>query len=102
MFDPNRKCPKFKKKCLQHGCTHYIALRGADPQTGQPIDEWGCADVWVVVAQLEGNKEVRQMAAAVESLRNEMVRGQLNVLKMAAMGELTNDAGNTAAPKSHL
>lgn len=88
MFDPSRKCPRFKKKCLQHGCTHYIALRGADPQTGQPIDEWGCADVWQVVAQLEGNKEMRQTAAAIESFRNEMVRGQQAVLQMAANGDV--------------
>jgi hypothetical protein len=88
MFDPSRKCPRFKKKCLQHGCTHFIALRGADPQTGQPIDEWGCADVWQVVAQLEGNKEMRQTAAAIESFRNEMVRGQQAVLHMAANGDV--------------
>ena len=88
MFDPSRKCPRFKKKCLQHGCTHFIALRGADPQTGQPIDEWGCADVWQVVAQLEGNKEMRQTAAAIESFRNEMVRGQQAVLQMAANGDV--------------
>jgi len=30
--------------------------------------------VWNVVAALEGNKEVRQAAAAIESFRNEMVR----------------------------
>ncbi len=88
MFDPSKKCPKFKKKCLQHDCTHYIALRGADPQTGQPIDEWGCADIWGVVAQLEGNKEMRQTAAAIESFRNAMVRGQETVLGAAANGEL--------------
>ncbi len=102
MFGPSKKCPKFKKKCLQHGCTHYIALRGTDPQTGQSIDEWGCADAWAVVAQLEGNKEVRQMAAAIESLRNEMVRGQLSVLKMAVKGELTSEPARKDIAGSHL
>ena len=88
MFDPSKKCPKFKKQCLQHGCTHFIALRGTDPQTGQPIDEWGCADVWQVVAQLEGNKEMRQTAAAVESLRNEVVRHQSGLEVLERVNEL--------------
>jgi len=44
--------------------------------------------VWGVVATLEGNKEIRQMAAAIESLRNEMVNGQLNVLKLAVKGQV--------------
>ncbi len=80
MFDPSKKCPYFKKPCLKHDCTHYIALRGADPQTGQDLDEWGCAIVWGVVAQLEGNKEMRQTAAAIESFRNETVAGQREFL----------------------
>ncbi len=88
MFDSSKKCPRFKKKCLQHGCTHFIALRGTDPQTGQPIDEWGCADVWEVVAQLEGNKEMRQTAAAIESFRNEMVRRQAGLEVLERVNDL--------------
>ncbi len=73
MFDPSKKCPYFRKPCLKHDCAMYIALRGADPQTGHPVDEYGCAVVWNVVVTLEGNKETRQAGAAIESFRNEMV-----------------------------
>lgn len=79
-FDSNKKCPYFRKKCLKHDCTHYIALRGLDPQTGQEIDQYGCAIVWQVIATLEGNKETRQAAKAVESLRNKLVLGLRDVL----------------------
>lgn len=74
MFDPNLKCPLIRKKCIKHDCCFYIALRGSDPQTGAPIDEWGCAYVWNVVATLEGSNETRRLAADVESLRNELNR----------------------------
>ncbi len=82
-FNPDAKCPYFKKPCLKHDCTHFVALRGINPQTGQDVDEWGCAIVWNVVAQLEGNKEMRQTAAAIESFRNEMVRSQQTALQVA-------------------
>ena len=88
MFDPSRKCPYFKKPCLKHDCTHYIALCGVDPQTGNPLDEYGCAIVWNVVVTLEGNKETRQAAAAIESMRNEMVKGHETVLRIAANGQV--------------
>jgi hypothetical protein len=66
------KCPYFRKPCLEHGCTHYVQLHGRDPQTGKQLSEWVCLDHAMLKAQLEGNKETRQGAAATESFRNEV------------------------------
>ena len=74
MFDPNKKCPLLKKKCIQHDCQWFIQLQGKHPNTGADIDEWGCAIAWMPILLIENAKEVRQGAAATESFRNQMVK----------------------------
>lgn len=69
-------CPLIKGECIQFKCMFFTQLRGADPQTGKEIDEWDCAIKWLPVLLIEGAKETRQGAAAIESFRNEMVRSQ--------------------------
>lgn len=70
------KCEEVKTlegKQVLFRCPWYVQLRGASPQTGNDIDEWACAVAWSPVLQIEVAKEVRQSAAATESLRNEIV-----------------------------
>ena len=87
---------------ILYRCNWYVNIRGKNPQGEETLDQWGCAIAWMPILQIEGSQMTREATASIQSLRNEMVRGQLNVLKMTAMGELTNDPGNMAAPKSHL
>ena len=67
-------CPLISKKCVQNKCKFWTQLRGANPQTGNPVDEWDCAISWLPILLIETSKEVRQGAAATESFRNEMVK----------------------------
>lgn len=60
-------------KCIEHRCAHYKHILGNDPQTGKTIDHWDCSLNWVPLLLIETSKEVRQGAAATESLRNENV-----------------------------
>ncbi len=69
-------------------CPLYVKLMGKNPATGQPIEEWGCAIAWLPMLLIEGSKETRQTAAAIESFRNEMVRGQREILTIAAERQL--------------
>ena len=69
MFDPTKKCPLFRKPCLKHDCALYMPLRGQHPQTGAPVDEYGCAIYWTVIVTLEGNKETLAVAGEIEALR---------------------------------
>ena len=66
-------CPLLKKACVEHQCRWYLQLLGKHPQTGQDISEWGCAVELLPILLIETSKEVRQAAAATESLRNENV-----------------------------
>lgn len=94
-------CPLIKKECLEHGCRWYVHLMGGDPQSGRQIDEWSCAVEWLPVLLIENAKEVRQGAAAVETLRNEnVVVGKMltEAIAMAATARLDLKDGPGGAP----
>ena len=67
-------CPLIKKDCIQTKCSWFTQVRGTHPQTGQEVDEWGCAISWMPVLLIENSQQQRQTGAAVESFRNEMVK----------------------------
>jgi len=69
-----KKCPLIKKACLEHDCYWYTHLTGHNPNTGQPMDEWGCAMTWMPILLVENSQQQRQTAASVDSFRNEMTR----------------------------
>lgn len=51
-----------------------MQIRGANPNTGAEIDEWGCSVAWLPVLMIENSQQQRSTGAAVESFRNEMVK----------------------------
>ena len=73
---PGTFCPLMQKQCIEMKCAWFTKLAGTNKNTGEMIDDWGCAVAWLPVLLVENSGETRQAAAAVESLRNENVRGQ--------------------------
>lgn len=71
---PGAFCPLIKKDCVGIQCSWFTQLRGTNPQTGQEVDEWGCAVTWLPMLLVENSQMQRHTGAAVESFRNEMVR----------------------------
>jgi hypothetical protein len=71
---PSNFCPLIKEDCKGLQCSWFTQLRGTHPQTGQPVDEWGCAVTWLPMLLIENSQQQRQTGAAVESFRNEMVQ----------------------------
>lgn len=73
--------------CKQLDCAWFLKIAGTNPNTGQPIDEWGCSMSWLPILLIENGRQQHSTAAAVESFRNEMVKsneiGQ-NILLSAA------------------
>jgi capsule polysaccharide export protein KpsE/RkpR len=51
-----------------------MQIRGTNPNTGEPVDEWGCAVTWMPMLLIENSQQQRQTGAAVESFRNETVK----------------------------
>jgi hypothetical protein len=85
---PSNFCPLIKEDCKGLGCSWFTQLRGTNPQTGEPVDEWGCAVTWLPMLLIENSQMQRQTGAAVESFRNEMVKANdhSRQLMLASMG----------------
>lgn len=62
------------EKCKQFDCAWFTQIRGHNPNTGEEVDEYGCAVAWLPMLLIEGSQMSRQTGAAVESFRNEMVK----------------------------
>lgn len=75
--------------CRKLACAWFIKVAGRHPQTGEIIEDWGCAIAWQPILTIENSNMQRQTGAAVESFRNEMIRcnetGQ-RILLAAATG----------------
>lgn len=71
-------CPHLSGKnevaCIEHRCRLFVQIMGQDPQTGEQINKWGCTYEFMPMLIIEGAQMGRQTGAAVESLRNEVVR----------------------------
>jgi len=67
-------CPLIKKDCIGLKCAWFTQMRGMNPNTGQEIDEWGCAVTWMPIMAVEIAQKSNQTGAAVESFRNEVVK----------------------------
>ena len=72
---PGDFCPLIKKDCMGIKCSWYTQMRGTNPNTGEPVDEWGCAVTWMPIMAVEIAQKSNQTGAAVESFRNEVVKG---------------------------
>ena len=86
-------CPatQHKKKCisLYQNCPKWINVMGQNPQTGESVNQWDCADTWLPILLIENSQQQRQTGAAVESFRNAMVEANNQVLSLAAKQSLT-------------
>ena len=54
----------------------YTKISGTDPNTGDIVDDWSCAISWMPTLQIEMANTNRQTGAAIESFRNETIKGQ--------------------------
>lgn len=68
-------------------CQWYVMVRGANPNTNEPVDHWGCAMSFMPVMLIENTQTQRETGAAVESFRNEMVvtQKQLGAMMVGVM-----------------
>ena len=73
-LEPGKFCPLIGKDCIQMECSWFTQIRGNNPQTGEEVDEWGCAVTWMPMLLIENSQMQRQTGAAVESFRNETVK----------------------------
>ena len=57
-------------------CAWYTKVMGKDPQSTEDIENWACAISWMPTMMVEMSQTNRGQTAALESFRNETVKGQ--------------------------
>ena len=57
-------------------CAWYTKMVGLDPNTGKEVDDWACSMSWMPMLQVEMSSTNRGQTKALESFRNETVKGQ--------------------------
>lgn len=73
---PKNNCPLNSfEPCKELDCAWFTQVRGTDVNTGKEIDEFHCAVTWLPTLLIENSQQSRHTGAAVESFRNEMVKG---------------------------
>ena len=77
-------CPLVQGRCKQLECVWFTQVRGTDPNTGNEVDEYGCAVAWLPTLLIENAQQSRQAGAAVESFRNEVSNNGASMLQMLA------------------
>lgn len=79
------QCEEIKDGAI-HRCAWYTKLAGTNPNTGETVDEHGCAMSWLPMLMIENSMQQRSTSAAVESFRNEtMQANQSSQLLLAKM-----------------
>jgi len=63
-------------------CPWFTHIRGKEPQSDNDVDKWECAIQFLPMLLIENAQMSRGTQVAVESLRNEMVKGQNNFLSL--------------------
>ena len=72
-IEQGKLCPLIGEDCRQLECSWYTKISGAHPQTGETVEEWGCAVAWIPFLQVDTSRGINSAGAAIESLRNETV-----------------------------
>ena len=86
-LEQGKFCPLIGEECLGLKCSWFTQIRGTHPQTGEEIDEWGCAVVWMPTLLIENSQQQRQTGAAVESFRNETLNRLSQTISMKKINE---------------
>lgn len=73
-LEKGKFCPLLQQDCIELKCAWFTQIRGTNPNTGEPVDEWDCSINWLPFLVIESTQQNRQTGAAVESFRNEVVK----------------------------
>jgi hypothetical protein len=91
-IEPKDNCPLDGfKPCRKLDCAWFIKVVGTNVNTGKEVEDWACSMAWLPILMIENSGQQRQTGAAIESFRNEMVKGsEMNtqILLASASGKL--------------
>ena len=72
--------------CRKFECGWFIQIRGKHPQTGEEVDEYGCAMALMPMLMIENSRQTSQAGSAIESFKNEMVKQNMTTMSALVKG----------------
>ena len=72
--------------CRKFECGWFIQIRGKHPQTGEEVDEYGCAMALMPMLMIENSRQTSQAGSAIGSFRNEMVKQNMTTMSALMKG----------------
>lgn len=82
-------CTEVKENKL-HRCAWLVEMQGKHPSTGEDVKDEKCSLAWLPILQIEMANTNRGQTAALESFRNETVKGNEQFLSIVAQRALNN------------
>jgi hypothetical protein len=84
--DEGTICPLHKVDTSEvcHKCPWWCRVVGKNPQSEEMIDDWRCAVALLPMLLIENSQMQRQSGAAIETLRNGLVEGVTEAVKIAS------------------
>jgi hypothetical protein len=79
-------CEEIKDNKI-HRCMWYTKVVGVNPNTGEEVNDWQCAITWMPTLQVETSQTQRGVSSALESFRNETVKGQKEFNQLMSSGQ---------------
>lgn len=76
--------PKKDRGCIEHRCQFFTNLVGTHPNTGEQVNEWGCAIAWLPVLLVENASKIRQATASIDKTATEVSKQHASLLGMAS------------------
>ena len=70
-----------------HRCMWHIHVQGKDPQSEKVIDSSGCAMAFLPILLVENAQTNRGQTQAIESFRNELIKGMHDRINIATMSQ---------------
>jgi hypothetical protein len=88
-------CPLHQKDMSEvcHKCPWWTQVMGKNPQNEEMINDWRCAISWLPLMLVENAQQTRATGAAMETFRNDVVKGVQQSLVVVAERRLI-DARN--------
>jgi len=72
------------ESCKQFECAWFTSVRGKNSNTGEEVDDYGCAIAWLPLLTINSAMQQSQTGSAIESFRNEMVKANEKSIKVLA------------------
>lgn len=70
------------KEGIKYICPWYTKVTGKHPQSNEQLEDWRCAIAWLPILTIENSQQQRQTGAAVESLRNNVVKSVSTMINL--------------------